>query len=828
MRFRTPNQAAALVALGASVASSIAGAQSDSTRKDIGGLEEVIVTAQKREQNLQDVPIAVTAVSSQALLDAGVLDIKDLTVLTPGLIIRSSGDESLTNARIRGVGTAGEDDGLESSVGLVIDGVYRPRLGVGIGDLGEMERIEVLKGPQGTLFGRNNTAGVISVVTQAPSFDFGVRGEVTAGNYNARGASGSITGPLVGDVLAGRLFVAGRSHDGYNTIRTGAGPRTSREDMTQNYHTARGQLLFTPTGDLTARLIVDYTKRDEECCILVSLTDNQTLAALTAAGLFPGAQGGTLNPADADARIGYANRNGTQNMEDGGVTLQVDWDTPWLNDAALTSITGWRDWSNKAEGEYYDWTSVDLTYGDTRRDYQQLSQELRLANSSERIDWLVGAYFSHEVIERAENINFGNDYDTFINTLISAQTGGFFNAADLTGGIPFAGATNSDRFRQEDNSWALFTHDTFHLTDKLDFTLGIRYTSGERELQANYSAGPGANACGGAISQFESGVNPAWSTIAALDPSAPPDLLSLFCVSFWDPRFGALGSQTQSRTENEWSGTANLSYHFTSDIMAYAAYARGYKGGGFNFQRVRTAPTGTATAANILGVPNADSSFAAEFTDNYELGVRSQWFGGTLTLNATAFHEVFTDFQRNDFRGTAWYTFAVPEVVTEGIDLDFSWIAPIDGLSFRGGATWNDAKTSASANPPPLLDPVIFGRRLSQTPEYTAALGTSYEMPVGAALMFRTSLDVLWTDAYFWRINGIQPDTIPEETRVNARIGLGAEDGRWTVELWGQNLLDETHAQAIAAFALTDPIGENVIGTLTPPRTFGVTFRARY
>jgi iron complex outermembrane recepter protein len=791
-------------------------------------LDEVIVTAQKREQNLQDVPIAVTAVSSQALRDAGVFDIKDLTVLTPGLIVRSSGDESLTNARIRGVGTAGEDDGLESSVGMVIDGVYRPRLGVGIGDLGEIERIEVLKGPQGTLFGRNNTAGVINVVTQAPSFDFGARGEMTAGNYGALGASGSITGTLVDDTLAGRLFVARRARDGYSTIRTGGGPRTSREDMTQDYHSVRGQLLFTPADTVTAHFSADYTKRDEECCVLINITDNQTLAAFTGAGLFPDADGGVLNPAQPKDRVGYANRDAKQNMEDGGVSLHVDWETPWFGRADLTSITGWRDWSNEAVSDYYDWTSVDLTYGNIERSFEQFSQELRLAGRTDAVDWLVGGYFSNEVIHRRENINLGADYDAFINTLISAQTGGFFDAADLTGGARFAGVGNSDSFRQEDNTWALFTHDTFHLTQKLDLTMGLRYTSGERELRSSYVAGAAANACGGAISEYDSGANPGWTTLAALAPDAPPELLSLFCVSFWDPRFGALGATTQSRTEEEWSGTVNLAYHFTPDFMTYATYSRGYKGGGFNFQRVRTAPTGIATAAQVLGVPNADTSVAAEFTDSYEIGARTQWLDGALTVNATAFHEVFTDFQRNDFRGTAWFTFAVPEVVTEGIDFDFSWRTPLDGLSLRGGATWNDAKTSATSNPPPFLDPAIFGRQLSQTPRYTAALGGVYEMPVGAALVLRSNVDVLWTDSYPWRVNGLQPDTIAEETRVNARVALAADSGRWVIELWGQNLLDEAHAQAIVAFPLTDPIGGAVLGVLSPPRTYGLTVRVFY
>src|SRR3989338_9371055 len=173
-------------------------------------VDAIIITATKREQSLQDVPVVVTAVSGQLMQDAGVKDIKDLTILTPGLTVTSTSNETVTTARIRGVGTVGDNPGLESSVGVVIDGVYRPRNGVGFGDLGEMERIEVLKGPQGTLFGKNTSAGVINVMTKEPEFGFGANGELTFGNYNAKGAAASVTGPLYEDKLAGRLYVAAR------------------------------------------------------------------------------------------------------------------------------------------------------------------------------------------------------------------------------------------------------------------------------------------------------------------------------------------------------------------------------------------------------------------------------------------------------------------------------------------------------------------------------------------------------------------------------------------------------------------------------------------
>ena len=199
-------------------------------------LATMTVTAQKREEAIQDVPIAVTAISEQLLQDSGVRDIKDLQVLVPGLTVTSTQNEAITTARIRGIGTVGDNVGLESSVGVVIDGVYRPRNSVGFGDLGQLERIEVLKGPQGTVFGKNTSAGVINVVTRRPSYTQSAEGEVTVGNYGAVGVSGSYNDSLT-ENSAFSIFAAKRKRDGWMDVRTGNGPRQETDDYDQNFHT---------------------------------------------------------------------------------------------------------------------------------------------------------------------------------------------------------------------------------------------------------------------------------------------------------------------------------------------------------------------------------------------------------------------------------------------------------------------------------------------------------------------------------------------------------------------------------------------------------------
>ncbi|MEO8925911.1 MAG: TonB-dependent receptor plug domain-containing protein, partial [Caulobacteraceae bacterium] len=231
-------------------------------------VEEVIVTAQKREQRLQDVPVAVTVLKTKQLEQTGVRSVKDLTLLTPGFNAATNGDEATTTVRIRGIGTVADNPGLEDAVGIYIDGVYRPRNGVSFNNLGELSDVEVLKGPQGTLFGKNTVAGVLQITTKRPSFTFGGDAEFDVQNYDGFGGHASVTGPLIGDILAGRLFFADYQRDGY--IPVIQAPTTDSPAQTDEHvYTVRGQLLYQPTSNFDITVIADYTKRDDHCCTAV-------------------------------------------------------------------------------------------------------------------------------------------------------------------------------------------------------------------------------------------------------------------------------------------------------------------------------------------------------------------------------------------------------------------------------------------------------------------------------------------------------------------------------------------------------------------------------
>ena len=815
-------------------------------------VEEIVVTAQKREQSLQDVPIVVTAVSEQQLQDAGVRDIKDLTVLTPGVTVTSTASEASTTARIRGVGTVGDNPGLESSVGVVIDGVYRPRNGVGFNDLGEIERVEVLKGPQGTLFGKNTSAGVINVISKAPDFDFGLDAEATVGNYGAVETSASVTGPLIDDVLAGRVFAAFRQRDGLYDVQTGrVGPRGKPDDNDRNYYTLRGQLLWTPTADLDVRVIADYTKREEFCCVGVNVVRNPLRQGYIDF-LSQQVQGvpGTLNPPQPFERLAFANRDTDQNVEDGGVSVEATYD---LNpDVTLTSISAYRQWETR-NGQDTDFTTADIWYrnpGENSNTFSFWQQELRLAGTSDRLDWLVGGFYSREELDRQDRIIYGPDFERYFSLIIAGQsnpavfpgaqfllsnTASALNPLGLPAaaggglgapGTVFTGRGNNDLYAQTTDSFALFTNNSFRATDQLELTLGLRYTMEEKSLDTIYTNPLGAGGCGTTLGRFN----------AAGRPAALLPLLGAVCaLPTSDPAFNTLRT-SQQREEEEITGTLKAAYRFTDDLMTYASYARGYKAGGFNLDRARV----------TFGVAETNTSFEPEFVDSFELGFKSEFFNNSLLANATLFHQTFEDFQLNTFTGVSFVVQSVPEVVSRGLDADFIYITPIEGLTLNGGLTYAETQYgedrprggadlfrlpgtngAADAGGPLFRLP---GTRVSFAPLYSVSLSGTYERPFGDGLLFRASVSGKYSSAYNTGSDLAVEKIQPAFTVVNGRIGIGTDDGRYTLEAFAQNLFDEDHFQVAFDAPLQNEgvVRPAVNAFLGAPRLFGLTFRVNY
>ena len=822
----------------------VAAAQQPGNDEEPSTLATLTVTAQKREEALQDVPIVINVLPEQLLQDTGVRDIKDLQVLVPGLTVTSTQSATQTTARIRGIGTVGDNAGLESSVGVVIDGVYRPRNSAGYGDLGELERIEVLKGPQGTVFGKNTSAGVINVVTRRPSYTQSAEGELSVGNYGAFGIAGAYNDAL-GENAALRIYAAKRKRDGVDDVRVGGGPRQETDDGDQNFHTLRGQLLIEPTDTLDLLFSADFTSREENCCATVTTHRGSTAAILNA--LTPGGEAVIPVP-DIERRLTYSNRPTTQDIKDKGVQLEANWTTPWAGEPVLTSITAMRDWQ-AINGLDFDYSAADVLYRAADEDesltaFKTFSQELRLTGATDRVDWMVGMYYADEDLDRNETYRFGAAYEPYmsiallgrINPALAQLPNAATFLSDATGrpfGSLFRGLATLDRYKQNAKSAAIFTNNTWHVNDAFDITMGLRYTREEKTLQASYSNPDGSPACASyflpngqlnpaALGRIGGALTARGLPFASM-PAAQQQALVQNIVGFTCLPWGNVAhngrSLDQSREEKEWSGTIKLAYNFSDDVMAYFSAARGYKAGGFNLDRVQSA-NGLSSGTQGI-VPVDDTSFVGEFVDSYELGTKTTWRDGNLLLNASLFHQIYSDFQLNSFLGTSFVVRSIPEVVSQGIDAEILWQTPTPGLSVQGGFTW--ARTEYGDDLLPDADLFLLpGNQMSFAPKFSGNASLTYQWDIGDRLQGRFNIGAKHMSDYNTG-SDLDPQKAQDAyTLVNARIGLGRKDKRWSLELWGQNLTDETYKQV----GIDAPIQTGSWNAfLGAPRTWGMTLR---
>ncbi len=656
-----------------------------------GNNNDIIVTATRRSEALSDVPIAVSAVTFESMQNSGGTDIRALNQLAPSLLVSSTGNEANGSARIRGIGTVGDNPGLESSVAVFIDGVYRSRTGAGLNELGEIERVEVLRGPQGTLFGRNASAGLINIISKKPSFDFGGNVEATYGNYDFMRAAGSVTGPIA-ETLAFRLDGVYVKRDGfYDNVTQGGGSEGKVNDRDRYF--LRGQLLFEPSSDLSIRLIGDYTHRDESCCGAVYVATKESVdptpgaANTNANGDFALSNsnrivdvlrslGGRVtyppqNPYDREVTIspGRTYRNTTK---DYGVSGELNWD---FGGATLTSITAYRQYKAGGAGDV-DYSNVDITYrpddGNSYRRFKTFTQELRLQGSAfdDKLDWLVGGYYASEKLQVVDNLKFGTQYGAFAACRVVASAnpaailrdptapgclsatgraalGGQLGAAAplVLGGIDRLSTLNNlgdvrSVYNQDSKNWALFTHNIFNITDTVSLTVGARYTHEKKQFDANFNNNntvcPAQQAALGPLL-----ANPALAATVG-------GIITLTCTGNSSQSLNGL-ALNDSFSDSEWTGTAVLSWKPSTRWLGYASYSKGYKAGGYNLDR--------SDLGGLTGVfsprTNADAvglRFEPEKVDSYEVGFKFN--GRRFNLNVAAFRQEFKTFQLNTFNGS--------------------------------------------------------------------------------------------------------------------------------------------------------------------------------
>jgi iron complex outermembrane recepter protein len=793
-----------------------------------GELQEVVVTAQKREQNQQDVPISVIALSGQQLQDAGVTNIKNMAVLTPGITVTSTTSEASTTARIRGIGTVGDNVGLESSVGVVIDGVYRPRNGVGLGDIGDIASIQVLEGPQGELFGKNNDAGVIVVETQHPTKAFEVDGEITGGNFDHREIAGSINVP-VGSISAFRLFAEYEKQNGFLNVETGTA-NVDDAANNRNFYTLRGQYLFTPSSDLSVLVIGDFSRRNESCCqatpvypgpfagIITALATNPLLGGTPGQVPFPDAPSNPFN------RQSFANYPIVQQIWDRGFSAQLDWN---IGNARLTSISAWRDNSVDA-GNDADYSEVGLIQNPANgnvTDFKQMSEELRLAGTSGPLNWLIGAFADKELLNLTSTILADNAFDLYLGGTATAAAGvlppNFLLLPELTGNLPghtfIPGVSGqTDSYEQTEKSYALFTNETYTLFERLDLTVGLRYTHEAKDDTASYLSPDGGAACG----QLLTAPPPSLAL-----PYVQQLLFGYGCATPFNPFFNGI-VHAQSLSENNLNTTVKVDYHFTDEVMGYASWGNGTKAGGFNLARV-TNPA----AANPLA-PILDTEFPRETVNSFEVGVKTELAQKTVRLNADVFDQQYHNFQLNTFTGIVFVVSSLPDVNSKGAEFRLDWLPPVSGLSLSGGVVYADTEITNFGDSLYLFAANRENNRLSFSPLWSGVVSAAYRVPISSSLALRLSADEKYSSSYN---TGSDLDPIKLQGAyglLNARIGIGAPDGKWSFEVWGENLADKGYFQVAfdAPFqGLAVPGFNNQIDAFVgDPRTFGATIRVKF
>jgi iron complex outermembrane recepter protein len=779
---------------------------------------DIVITAQGRRQILQDVPLAVTAVGGDSMQNSGANDIRQLNQLAPSLLVSSTGTEANGSARIRGIGTVGDNPGLESSVAVFIDGVYRSRSGIGLNELGEVERVEVLRGPQGTLFGRNASAGLIHVITRAPELsEFSGYAELTYGSYDQVRAAGAVNVPL-GATLAGRLDAVYSRRDGFYRVAAATGNTEGRVNDRDRLF-VRAQLLFEPNDALSFRLIGDYTDRDESCCGAVYL-DNATSPTIGNLNnpANPLLVGGVTDPNGnniinvlrdlGQPLAGFSNpysrtiyvspgRSYIGETNDWGVSLEANWN---LGGATLTSITAYRDYESGQPGDI-DYSQVDILYrgGDgVVREFQTFSQELRLRGSAfdGHFDWLVGAYYADEDLTVSDNLRFGNQYGRFATCRIVSGGGlaGLYSptspgclaarpaAFGLASPAIYAGfdrldaindrGSTLDVYSQNSRNWAFFTHNIVHITDQLDFTAGFRYTHERKTFDATFgndnTACPAQQA---ALAGFLG--NPALAAVAG-------GLIGLSCQGNSTSELNGV-SINDRRSEHEWTGTGVLSYRPNNDVLLYASYSRGYKAGGFNLDR-SALKSPIFPFANTPGGAQAlvgNLQFDPEINTAYEIGVK--YSRGPITLNVVGFRQDFRNFQLNTFNGTVFLV----QTINGCSNLIGGDRADSDQNASAAGSNFNANAAATGACAP---DDVTYGVR-SQGVEIEAQIRPRRDMSVSLGL---TVANTKYRDNLVGNSNGVPLDpalrVLPGNRLSNAPRMVFTGAFTWTPRLGNSGL----------------------------------------
>jgi len=829
--------------------------------QESGQLEEVVVTATKREQTLQDVPVAVTVTTADTIEKAAIRDIADLSSVVPSLRIGQLQTSTNTNFIIRGFGNGANNPGIEPSVGVFVDGVYRSRSAGSIGDLVDVQRVEVLRGPQSTLFGQNASAGVISVVTKKPEFEWGGMVEATVGNLSERVFKGKVTGPI-SDTLAFSVAGSMNTRDGYFQNLTNGKMVNDRDRWD-----VRAQLLWNATENTSVRLIADKSEIDELCCGVSNLLNGPTGGLVQS----PAFGNGRLYTGDRFDRKAFLNKDPRNLVDNDGVSLHIDWMSETMS---LTSITALRH--QKSDFDYdFDFTGADL--GRTNRnigDIESISQELRLAfDNGGAVRGMLGGYYITEDVKYDNIIQFGSNMRGYANGLTFAGSGnpnalGQLEAAlGLPAGTFFAANTGSSIFTQQDSdAYTLFGQAEFDLTERATLLAGIAYTNTSKNIdfkQTNNDVFAG-------LDLVQIGFAQAFQTITGLPPTpanlgnpalagavaaadgvsvrpcpspqtTPPtpcnSALGLYALQFLHP----VVPFTDKSDDSKVTYTVRLTVDVTENINAYAGVSTGYKATSWNLSRDST-PLAPATPPRSpaggfvnpyyprFGTRKADP----EESTVYELGIKGQW--PRAAVYVTLFDQNIKGFQDNTFRGTGFVLSNAGEQTTQGVEIETQFKLA-DNWRVDLAATFLSPEYDSYVGAPSPCS----GRNLDRSGtrplnihDRSISAGITYDWTVGDVEGFvRADYDYESNTlvSQHEQATTVCTTTIPTNTfdtyrkvsSVNMSVGFSLDT--WDVLVYGRNLTDDDYIiQTFPSVAQTF----SVSGYPNQPRTYGLTIRKNF
>ena len=841
-------------------------------QEDSSFLEEIVVTAQKREQNLMDVPVAITAVTGAQIEASGIKDMFDLQQNVPGLIVGQSQTATTSNFAIRGVGSTSNNFGVESSVGLYVDGVYRSRQSSIINELVDVERVEVLRGPQGTLFGKNTASGAISIRTVAPSTESNdAFMEFTAGDMNLQRISGG-TNIVLSDNLAFRGTIFSSMRDGYvdNYIyNLAAGPGqpfvTVQDDIFNDRDRLglRLQLGYDNDDDFNMRIIGDYSEIDEVCCVGISRIDALASRGELAQGNFVAgpdyarmALGGivftdfpwssSLPPQvplgpnviegvrfeDYITSVNYAPRS--QNEDRG---LSVEMNKTLANGVTLTSVTAYRafDTSDFIDA---DFTDTDIITRTNDAEQHSISQELRLAGEfGESSNWVVGGYYFSQAIDSNTRTVGGSDIQDYVFLVEPDATALYqaliFASQQSGGALPLPslptppGMFSDDIVKQEHDGYAVFGQVDFAISDAITLTLGGRYTDETKDINAQYtqthSGQPALDVAG--ILGFLTGQSQDITPLFAVWP--PNEGWGGFLFAPFAPRDPAI----ESISDDQFTGNAKITWFASDNAMLYASYATGFKAGGTNADRIW---------------PFLEQVFLPETSSSVEIGFKGD-LGDRLRLTLAYYQTDYEDFQAQSFTGTGFYLQNAGDMETEGFEAEFFWQAldntTVSGYyahnegeftSFERGVCWDATPFQTGLDDPGLIPPPPgsgiqpdempcrrTGAQIPYNPEDRFMVGITQTFPMGTNEMFFRA-EYTWASEQFTD-GDLDPLTLQDDLGLlNVRLGVNIDDWNSSVTLWGRNVTDERYYGGSYDVPL---VTGRMNSYPSEPATWGITFQ---